>query len=243
MGTAAQDLYDAVIAADRAGSAADLDRAAQLFARAVVTAGIATVLALLLRRSAAKVQAGPIGPGVRSAMRSPSGLVRVGPDTQVRSIWRRPTTTLDPALPAAEGATTPFGDMTLSTRGSVGDQLLARFHESVHSWLSPRFGLLRNFRVRLGMSGYVRSTLLRYLEEAMAETYAQLRVNGLGGLLAGIRFPVANGYVTIQQLAGEGTAIGTVVSGSAVFAVAFHPGQSSDLTNAACAPNPVSACR
>ena len=82
----------------------------------------------------------------------------------------------------------------------MAEQALVRAHEVVHRFLTPRFGLLRAFRVRLSMSGYLRSALLQYLEEALAETVAQLRVNGTAGALQGLRFPVANGYVTIGGL-------------------------------------------
>lgn len=54
--------------------------------------------------------------------------------------------------------------------------------------------------------GYNRSYLLRYLEEAIAETVAQLRVNGFSktNLIRGIRFPVDNGYmVTVGAIKGE----------------------------------------
>lgn len=65
------------------------------------------------------------------------------------------------------------------------------------------------------MSAYQRSAFLRYLEEALAESYAQLRMDGsLRGLLFGVSFPVKNGYVTISQFAGEGIAIGNIAVGS-----------------------------
>ena len=47
----------------------------------------------------------------------------------------------------------------------------------------------------------------------MAETYAQLKVNGLGNVIVGIRFPIDGGYVTVSQLANEGSAIGSIVVG------------------------------
>src|SRR5262249_12231667 len=90
-------------------------------------------------------------------------------------------------------------------------------------FLTPRLGILRTFRVRLGMSGYLRSSLLQYLEEAIAETVAQLRVNGLSGALEGLKFPVENGYVTISDLACEGVAIGTIAAETQLFSVQFIP--------------------
>jgi hypothetical protein len=67
------------------------------------------------------------------------------------------------------------------------------------------------------------------LEEALAETYAQLKVNGIKGLPAGIAFPVKNGYVKLWKLGPvAGTprlplaaeaAIGTVVVGGYTYGV------------------------
>jgi hypothetical protein len=73
------------------------------------------------------------------------------------------------------------------------------------------------------MAGYLRSTFLQYLEEALAETIAQLRVNGFTGLIQGIKFPVANGYVSITNLICEGAEIGTVAAGTQHFSVQFIP--------------------
>ena len=73
------------------------------------------------------------------------------------------------------------------------------------------------------MSAYSRSALMTYLEEALAETVAQLRVNGLQGLMTGIKFPIANGYISLQQLACEGAEIGTVVVGTQRFSAQFIP--------------------
>jgi hypothetical protein len=180
-------------------------------------------MALLLRKSGKDVQAAR-GPNVVDAMRPREpGLVKVGPDPEAGRIWSRPGIKTDPALSAGEGSTSPFGEVRLSPHGTPNEQALVRAHEMVHRFLTPRFGVLRTFRVRLAMSGYLRSVLLKYLEEAMAETVAQLRVNGFAGLLTGVRFPVANGYLTISELATEGVAIGTITAGSQLFTVRFIP--------------------
>jgi hypothetical protein len=42
--------------------------------------------------------------------------------------------------------------------------------------LSPRFGPPGHLRAQLNISVYMRSALLRYLEEALAEGYAQFNV-------------------------------------------------------------------
>ena len=65
-------------------------------------------------------------------------------------------------------------------------------------------------RVELGINSYKKSYILRYLEEAIAETVAQVAVNK--NFITGIKFPVKKGYVTIVELAEEaaGILMGTV---------------------------------
>jgi hypothetical protein len=78
------------------------------------------------------------------------------------------------------------------------------------------------------MAAYEKSAFLRYLEEALAESYAQLRVNGIKGLPAGIRFPIANGYVTLRAVTTEaamGTAFGTIVVGGITYLVYLETGE------------------
>jgi hypothetical protein len=72
------------------------------------------------------------------------------------------------------------------------------------------------------MSAYARSALLRHVEEALAEGYAQLRINGLAAAVRAYRFPLDGGYVTVAQLATEGCAIGSIVLGGIVFRGSFH---------------------
>ncbi len=134
------------------------------------------------------------------------------------SAFARPSVTPDPSLPAGVGETDAFGNVRYSTQGTAADQALARYHEGVHSSLSPKFWLLRNFRARLGMSAYEKSALLQYVEEALAETYAQMKVNGLRGIPKGLRFPIDNGYVALRPVVTE-AAIGTVVYGGIVYGV------------------------
>ena len=135
---------------------------------------------------------------------------KTSPDDVKRRIFNKPTTTGDPTLPAGQGYTDKYGNIEYSTAGSPTDQRLALLHEKVHSFLSPKLKLLRDLRADIGMAAYNRSHLLKYLEEAMAETYAQVRVHGFSGLPTGIKFPVTNGYVSISRLAAEG-AIGAIV--------------------------------
>ncbi|HYP28877.1 MAG TPA: hypothetical protein VE262_19345 [Blastocatellia bacterium] len=201
----------------------DLDRAAKAFADAVLTGGMTVVMAVLLKRSANQLQA-TRGANVMDVMRPRQpGLGNVKPDPQAGRIWRKPTTTGDPSMAAGTGKTSWFGDMTISTAGTAAEQQLARVHELVHSFLRPRFIVLRTFRARLAGSAYWKSAFLQYLEEAMAETIAQLRVNGLSGLFTGIRFPIQNGYVSIQQLGAEVGNIGRIIVGTHRFTVHFIP--------------------
>jgi hypothetical protein len=203
---------------------ADLDKAAKAFSRAIVLAGITVVMALLLRRSVKEIQV-TRGTSVMDAIRPRDpGLPAVGADPAAGKLWSKPGITYDPTLKPGEGSTSPFGEIRLATTGSVSEQNLALYHELVHQFLTPRFGVLRTFRVQLGMSGYLRSALLRYLEEAIAETVAQLRVNGgVSALLTGVKFPVANGYMSINSLVCEGAAIGTITAGTQYFTVQFIP--------------------
>jgi hypothetical protein len=214
---------------------ADLTTAAHAFSRAVVLAGVTTILALLLRKGVKDIQAAR-GTNVLDAMRPRKpGLPAVGSDPAAGKLWSKPGITSDPALPPGEGSTSPFGEVRISPRGSPTLQALARIHESVHQFLTPRFGFLRTFRVQLRMSGYLRSAFLQYLEEAIAETTAQIRaVGGVSAVLEGVRFPVKNGYVSISDLMSEGAAIGAITVGTQSFTVQFIP--TSTASDQACYP-------
>jgi len=96
-------------------------------------------------------------------------------------------------------------------------------HERVHQALAPRFYLLRDYRVSNRAGSYVRSSLWRYIEEAMAETVAQVGVRGVTEFLEGVRFPVANGYVYLTRTGGYNPQL----AGSGVFpeaAALLHQG-------------------
>jgi len=234
----AKDLYTFGDRTINAKTDSDLDQAAQAFSHAVVLAGITVVMAVLLRRSVKEIQV-TRGASVVDAMRPREpGLPRVGADPEPGRMWSSPGIRNDPSLGPGEGSTSPFGEVRLSPAGTATQQALARAHELVHRFLTPRFGPLRSFRVRLGMAGYLRSALLQYLEEALAETIAQLRVNGV--VLEGLKFPVANGYMTISSLMSEGAAIGTITVGGTLFSVQFIPSVHDSQTRAdACYVAPV----
>jgi hypothetical protein len=143
---------------------------------------------------------------------------RAGRLTPRGRLFGKPSMTGDPSLRAGEGWTDKFGNVTYSTAGSATDQALVKHHELVHSFLSPKLNVLRNLRADFGHFAYNHSHLIRYVEEALAETYAQLRVHGLKGLPEGIMFPIANGYVSVSRVLGEGL-IGTFTVGSAAYGI------------------------
>lgn len=132
----------------------------------------------------------------------------------------------DPSLPPGTGSTDKFGNITYSSAGTQTEQALVRYHEQVHSVLSPRLKAAREFRADLMIAGYRRSAFLRYLEEALAETYAQLRVHGIRNLPNGIRFPIENGYVTLRAVVTEAS-IGTVTYGGITYGVYVWASQES----------------
>lgn len=205
----AQELYLFATTSIDARSGADLDRAARHFALAVNILGVSVVSAVLLRGSSRSVAARG-RPQVRP-------MPNVGPPPPGGA---RPRITRPYSLPSgALGETDWWGNIAVIRNQSLAEQRLTLYHEWVHSVLSPRIGPMRQLRAQLRASGYWRSTFLKYLEEAMAESYAQLRVRGLQGLVIGIRFPLQGGYVTVSQMAAEGTAIGNIAVGGAIFTV------------------------
>jgi hypothetical protein len=129
----------------------------------------------------------------------------------------RPTTTADPSLPRGTGMTDKYGNVRYSTKGTPQDVALVKAHESVHSFLSPKaLNGLRAFRADARMAAYDKSALCKYLEEALAETYAQVKVNGVTAIPEGLRFPIDKGYVTFGRVATE-AAVGTLVYGSVTY--------------------------
>ena len=174
-------LWDFATITYRARSSADLDRAAHHLAQAISILGVTAVLAVLFR-GRPQVQRG--------------GVPRVGPPPLRTPGQRyRPTTVASRAEIAGAGYTTSFGDIVYSSLGTARDRALVLAHEQVHQFLTPKLYLLRNFRIAQRDASYFRSSLSRYLEEAVAETRALVRVDGLRQAMVGVRFPVRSGYV------------------------------------------------
>lgn len=208
-------LKDFALGVYNARTEADLDRAAEHLAQAIAIFGIQAVLAFLFRGRVrtARQGAGPAPP------RTPG-------------IRYRPTVTNDPSLPAGEGATSFWGDMFLSTKGSAADQALVRLHEQVHRFLAPKLYVLRNFRVESRVGSYFGSSLWRYVEEALAETIAQVGINGFRQFFTGLRFPVRNGYCYLRRGGGFDPAMagrGIVPEGAALVATGTAAGMAFQL--------------
>ena len=199
----ADELYNFTVGAIGARSEADLDSAGRHFARAVVLLGVSTLQAILMRGQGRAV-ANRGRPQIQ-----PRPYVGSAPAAGNQLRLSRPTQITGGSL----GETTAYGVITVARNQSLSEQRITLFHELVHRYFSPRLGPFRKIRAELNMSAYSKSALLRYLEEALAEGYGQLRVNGLVQALGAIKFPLQGGYVTVSQLAAEGLAIGTITLG------------------------------
>jgi hypothetical protein len=76
----------------------------------------------------------------------------------------------------------------------------------------------------LKRSGYMKSYILRYLEEALAETYAHLRVNGFEKeyVIQGLAFPLGKQYeIRVSRLRQEakGFHLGPITVGATFYNV------------------------
>ena len=204
-----RSLYDFANGVVGARTEDDLKRAAQAFAHAVNVLGISAISAVLLHRSATAV--------VRRGVPRIRPMEPVGaPPTGVRRITR------PYSLPSgAAGETDWFGNIQVIRNQPIIEQRLTLYHEWIHSVLSPRVGPLRTLRAQIHATAYLRSALITYLEEALAESYAQLRVRGLSHLIVGIRFPLKFDYVTVSELITEGIAIGNIVVSGHIFRVSL----------------------
>jgi hypothetical protein len=207
-----KELYAFATGAVNAKTDRDLDVAGEHFARAVAIGGITAVSALLLHKSAKDVIARG-RPTVRP------GLVDPGPPPPGAGALYKPTISRPMTLPGgALGETDWYGNISVTRLQSIEEQRLTLYHEWVHSVLSPRLRYLQQLRAGIRASAYWRSALLRYLEEALAESYAQLKVRGIEYAWKGVTFPIGlpgQGYVTVSELVSEGTAIGNIVLGGA----------------------------
>lgn len=181
-------LYEFASGTYNAKTTKDLEIAADHLAKAIAILGIQAVLAVLFRGAPKPGRGKPINIG-----KAP---VRNGP------IRYKPTIKADPTLPAGHGGTSFWGNIRVSTKGAANDRNVVLLHEKVHQFLMPKLYLLRNFRVQNRMNSYFKSSLWRYIEEALAETIALVGVRGFRQFFTGIRFPVKSGYVYLTKSGG-----------------------------------------
>jgi len=218
----ADELYSFATKAVNAKTDKDLDVAGQHFAKAVTILGISTIQVILLHGQG-KVVVKRGMPVIRPRIK-----VGVPPPSGNKLILSR-TDSIPVRLPGnkigyAAGKTSEYGVITIARDQSLTEQRITLYHELVHRYFSPRVGPLRKLRAELKISSYARSALLKYLEEALAEGYGQLRVNGLAKALGAYRFPIKAGYVTVSRMAAEGRAIGTIILGGVLFHVSISHG-------------------
>jgi hypothetical protein len=211
----AVELYGFVTGAQSAQSEADLEKAGQYFARAVTLLGISTLQAILLRGQVKTITSRGRRPKIH-----PLPYVGQPPIAGNQLQLVRPGRIAG----GSAGETLAYGEIFVARNQSLMEQRATLFHELVHRYFSPRTGPFRQLRAELSMSAYSRIALLRYLEEALAEGHAQLRIYGLANALGAIKFPLQAGYVSVSQLVAEGRAIGAITLGGTIFQVSISPG-------------------
>jgi hypothetical protein len=224
---AGKHIFDFTKLTMNANSERDLDEAAKHLAKAIALIGVQVILGLLLRKAPKdlfKVPRNRKLPPFKGAFAT--ALPRNAP------LRFRPKLTFTKKLNFGNGGTNAVGDIRVGTGARFGnmkkEELLATlYHEKVHQFMTPKMYFLRNIRIYAKQSGYVRSYILRYLEEAIAETFGLLRAYGMSAqnIIRGLKFPIENtGYqITYAALGNEATGIllGPVIAGGMVYNVYY----------------------
>lgn len=210
----AEELRDFGAIAVNANTPQDLDLAAKHFANAVVILGASFLQAVLLHGQgrAALVRGRPKIYGRMQVMGPP-------PPPGRGLIVLRPAT-----LGGGAGRTDAWGVIEIARDKPLSEQRITLLHELAHRYFSPLTGPLRHLRAEVRTGGYSESAFLRYLEEALAEGYAQLHRNGFLAALKALHYPLAGGdkgYVTVSQLHAEGMLIGRIIIGGTLFYVSI----------------------
>lgn len=175
----------------------DLDEAAKHLSEAVAMLGVQVVMALLLKKAPKVLKENPEYPTFKVKdlpdIKRPAGEWFYKPGTQAANNLN----------PGVLGNTSIYGDIKYLSKltGNLKNETI--LHERVHSFLTPKLYPLRNLRITLNWNGYAKSYLLRYLEEAIAETVAQVGTYGFKNVVVGIKFPVKEQYVTLAAMGLE----------------------------------------
>ena len=155
----------------------------------------------------------------------PFGVTAMG--RGVGSLWRRARARFrfapNSGLARTSDWTTSRGVIRISDAHSGSSwRPYVHNHESVHRFFTPGAGVpstqlskIARARQILRLRGYQNSSILRYTEEAIAESYALYRRTGNLSKAIGIgsRFPITRGYVTVPGLLLEGGIGGTICVG------------------------------
>jgi hypothetical protein len=208
-----QEFYRFANLVRQSASDSDLDEAARHFAKAVVLGGVTLVTAILFKNRP------------RNTLKEPhfGGAAQVGvPPARSPGLRYKPTISERPMAGGLLGVTTEYGDIVVNANLAPFEKTETVLHERVHQFFTPKFYFLRDIRVQINIEAYNRSYLLRFVEEALAEGYALLRMRGRG-VLAAISFPVRNGYVTVAKMGQEaaGFVLGIVNVSGLSFRVLF----------------------
>ncbi|MGI9507915.1 MAG: hypothetical protein ACR2QJ_01030 [Geminicoccaceae bacterium] len=187
-----------------ANKTSDLDRAADHFAKAVTILGIEAVLAVLFR-GRPKTYKGDRIKGLDRVQR-PKKMPKL---TGTRNpLYLGEPKGTSPNKLIGMGATYPTGKIFIYRpppglypqafiEGHRVQRRHAAYHEAVHRALTPRLNLLYRYRVERKQMSYRNSSFCRYLEELLAQTIAEVRMNGFKAVFRGVSFPIKNGYVTL----------------------------------------------
>ncbi len=222
----AREVKDFAVAATGARSDAGIDVAARHFARAATILGITLLQAVLLHGQARTLR-------LRGRPRLYQIESKNPPELNSRLKIKRPKKLFNPYTKEPISALVDEWGTTIeiSRDQPLSQQRIALLHEIAHRYLIPRAGMLREIRNEARIAGYGYTVLLRYLEEALAEGYAQLRRNGLLSAVKALYYPLKqpmedgdpNGeaYVTIAHIYKEGKILGTIMLGGNRFYVSI----------------------
>ncbi len=196
----------------------DLDQAAKDLSEAVALIGVQVVMALLLKKAPKVFRENP--------KYSTLQLKQLPKTQRPANEWFykpniQPTNNLNPGV---LGNTSIYGDIKYLSRLTSKLKTETILHEKVHAFLTPKLYPLRNLRITINWNGYAKSYLLRYLEEALAETIAQIGTYGIKNAIVGVKFPVREGYVTLAEMRVEvnGILLGPVNAGGMIWFVYYN---------------------
>lgn len=224
-------LYTFAIKTINAKTEDELEDAARDLSEAIMLVGVNTIFVILLKAKPADTFKRPFRgasmPQYSNEIAKRMSLPRNGG-------WRyTPTIKITKYKDVEQGATKIWGDATIgrnyypnvmSKDEAYLKMLTTLYHERVHMAIAPKFYLLRELRVFMRQSAYSKSYILRYLEEALAETIGLLRARGMSreNIIQGFKFPLGNTYeITFSLLRHEaaGMLLGPITVGGIMYSV------------------------